>query len=163
MPLLMSVLLTFAMPGEAAPVQTAATQASASPLLGRWSLDITTLPFPPDARPKRVVMTLREVDAGHWAAEVEIIARGGVVIRSAGTMPLDGTPSPMQVGVEADHVSITLPQPNMLIMALSKAGTPGTTRIYTLTPGGDAMTETHVYVAPNGQLAQRTVTWRRVS
>ncbi|NWN23025.1 hypothetical protein GY661_24560, partial [Escherichia coli] len=46
------------------------------------------------------------------------------------------------------HVSFTTPEPNMLIMGLSKAGTPGTTRIQTVAPDRDTETETHVYLAP---------------
>ncbi len=48
--LLGTLLLAAAVPAAAGP-------APASPLLGSWSVDLTRLPIPPEARPKSVTIT----------------------------------------------------------------------------------------------------------
>jgi hypothetical protein len=74
----------------------------------------------------------------------------------------DGTPAPIIDNQEYDHVAITTPVPNVLIMALSKAGTPGTTRIFTLSADGNTDLETHVYQTPAGPLSMKTAEWKRL-
>lgn len=143
---------------QAAPAQVPAP----SPLLGRWALDISTLPFPPERLPKSVTTVLEDVGGGKWRMSVDIVGGDGSRSHAEAIAPLDGTPVPMAGSMEADHVSVTTPLPNMMIMALSAEGTPGTTRIFTVAPDGDTETETHVYPGPDGRLTQRTVRWTRI-
>ena len=135
---------------------------AASPFLGRWAVDVASLPLPPEQRPKSVTMTFSEAGAGKWTGSVAIVAPDGSVVHSTSTYPLDGTPSPIEPAGEYDHIAITTPLPNVLIMALSKEGTPGTTRIFTISPDGNTDIETHVYQTPEGPLSMKTAEWKRV-
>lgn len=134
----------------------------ASGFLGRWSVDVAKLPLPPQQRPKSVIMTFSDAGQGTWSTSVDIVALDGSVSHSVTTYTLDGTPAPIADNQEYDHVAITRPVPNVLIMALSKAGTPGTTRIFTLSADGNTDLETHVYQTSAGPLSMKTSEWKRL-
>ena len=133
-----------------------------SPFLGSWGVDVASLPLPPEQRPKSVTMTFRDAGGGKWTTTVEIVGLDGSTIRSISTYPLDGTPAPIAANGEYDHVAITTPLPNVLIMALSKEGTPGTTRVFTISPDGNTDIETHVYRTSEGPLSMKTAEWKRL-
>ena len=65
---LLSAVLLSALSLPAVPAL--AVEASPSPLLGRWSLDITTSALPEAQRPKQVVLEFKDAGAGRsfWAA-----------------------------------------------------------------------------------------------
>jgi hypothetical protein len=135
---------------------------SPSPFLGRWGVNVAKLPLPPEQRPKSVTMTFSEAGNGKWTGTVDIVAPDGSVSHSASTYALDGTPAAIVNNGEYDHVAITTPTPDVLIMALSKEGTPGTTRVFTLLPDGNTDIETHVYQTPQGPLSMKTAEWKRI-
>ena len=62
-----------------------------SPFLGRWSVEVAKLPFPPEQRPKSVTMTFSDAGGGKWTGTVDIVAPDGSVVHSASTYALDGT------------------------------------------------------------------------
>ena len=142
--------------------QAASAAPTASPFLGTWKVDIAKLPLPPEQRPKSVTMTFADAGAGKWTTTVDIVGPDGAAVHSVSTYPLDGTPATVNGNQEYDHVAITTPLPNVLIMALSKEGTPGTTRIFTIAPDGNTDLETHVYQTPAGPLSMKTAEWERV-
>ena len=43
---------------------------AASPLVGRWALDIASLPMPPEARPKSVTLAFAQPDEGTWRTDI---------------------------------------------------------------------------------------------
>lgn len=133
-----------------------------SSFLGRWGVDVATIPLPPEQRPRSVTMTFSDAGGGKWRTTVDIVAPDGTPVHSVSTYVPNGTPAAVTPVGEYDHVAITTPAPNVLIMALSKAGTPGTTRIYTLSPDGNTDTETHVYQTPQGPLSMKTAVWKRL-
>jgi len=134
----------------------------ASSFLGQWGVDVATIPLPPEQRPRSVTMTFSDAGGGKWTTTVDIVAPDGTPVHSVSTYVPNGTPAAVTPAGEYDHVAITTPAPNVLIMALSKAGTPGTTRIYTLSPDGNTDTETHVYQTPQGPLSMKTAVWKRL-
>jgi len=140
----------------------AAGPAPASPFLGRWGVDVAHLPLSPEQRPKSVTMSFSDAGGGKWTTLVDIVGPDGSDIHSAATYALDGIPAPITPDGEYDHVAMTNPAPNVLVMALSKAGTPGTTRIFTLSPDGNTDVETHVYQTPAGPLSMKTALWKRL-
>jgi hypothetical protein len=140
----------------------AAATSAKSPFLGTWSVDVAKLPLPPAQRPKGVTMTFSEASGGKWTTTVDIVALDGSVSHSVSTYALDGTPAPINDNGEYDHVAITTPLPNVLIMALSKEGTPGTTRVFTILPDANTDVETHVYETADGPLSMKTAVWKRV-
>jgi hypothetical protein len=133
-----------------------------SAFLGRWGVDVATISLPPEQRPKSVTMTFSDAGHGQWRTSVDIVSPDGTPVHSVSTYVPDGTPAAVAPDGEYDHVAITTPAPNVLVMALSKAGTPGTTRIYTLSPDGNTDIETHVYQTPQGPLSMKTAVWRRL-
>ena len=135
---------------------------SRSPFLGRWAVDLAKLPLPPEQRPKSVTMIFADAGGGKWTTTVDIVAPDGTTSHSVSTYRRDGVPVPIEGSDEYDHVAFTTPLPNVLIMALSKKGTPGTTRIYTIGPDGNTDIETHVYQTAEGPLSMKTAEWKRI-
>jgi hypothetical protein len=149
----------------AAAIQTApaTAQTSDSPLLGRWTVDVSRLPMPPEARPKSVTFTFRDAGAGKWSTNVDIISGDGSERHMSSTYGLDGTPSPIEGDkVEADTGAVKLPTPNVMVLALGKGGIPASTRVYTVAPDGKTMIETAVYFGDDGKPVMRTNYFTRV-
>ena len=81
---------------------------------------------------------------------------------AASVSALDGVPVAVQGNLEADTASTTMPRPDVLVMQLSRAGVPGSTRIYTLDASGDAMTETGANYGDDGKPMTRVNHFARV-
>lgn len=145
--------------GQAAP---AFAQAAASPLLGRWSVDISRLPMPPEARPRSVTITYSEAGLGKWRTNVDIIAADGSTSHAVAIADLDGTPAPVTGSPEADTTATTAPVPNVLVMALGRNGVPASTRVYAVAADGKSLVETAVYFSQDGMPIMRTNYFLRV-
>ncbi|MGE5563649.1 MAG: hypothetical protein ACM3ZV_10145 [Bacillota bacterium] len=139
-----------------------AASPAASPFLGRWGVEVSKLPLPPEQRPQSVTMTFSDAGGGEWTTTVDIVGPDGSANHFVSTSSLDGTPAPISANGEYDHVAMTTPVSNVLIMALSKEGTPGTTRIFTLSADGKTDIETHVYRTAEGLLSMKTAEWQRL-
>lgn len=127
-----------------------AAAAEKSPLLGSWSVDVTKLPVPEDQRPKSVIISFSEADAGKWHMDVEITLADGTYSHGITAFALDGSPSPASGNPEADLAAARLPAPGVLIVGLSKGGVPGSFRVYAIQPDGDHQIETASYFNPDG-------------
>lgn len=130
--------------------------ASSPPLIGQWSLDTSRLPMAPDARPKHVTITFKEVESDRVSMDVVIVYADGTEVHSKGTAALDGVPIAVEGSPEADAAAMKRPAPNVLVLGLSKAGMPASTRVYTASPDGASMTETMSALGPDGRPAMRT-------
>lgn len=151
---LTSTLAVAATPGSsaAAPSQ----HLAASTLLGNWVLDISRMPLPPEQRPKSVKFAFGDAGGNTLSMRVDIVYAPGQEVHSAGTAPIDGTPSAVTNSPEADTASFKLPAPNVLVMALQKHGVLVSTRIYSAMPDGHSLVETAVYPGKNGSVVMRT-------
>lgn len=138
-----------------------ARSSNASPLIGSWAVDVSRLPMPPAARPKRVTITFGTAAGGRWSTRVDIVDAGGVESRAIGTLPLDGTPVSV-TSLEADISAAKMPTPNVLVMQLGKNGIPGSTRIYTVAADGKTMVETAAYFDKGGKPILRTNYFTRI-
>jgi hypothetical protein len=138
--------------GAAAP----AGSPNVSPLVGSWSVDIARLPIPPEARPKSVTITFNDPGDGKWATQVEVVGADGSKSHAEGIATLDGTAAPVKGNFEADVAAVKLPAPNVLVMMLSRAGVPASTRIYTVAVDGESMVETAAYFEKDGSPVMRT-------
>lgn len=127
-----------------------------APLIGAWSVDVSRLPIPPEARPKRVVITFDRAGSDRLHIDVEIVDPAGRATHQTSTSDLAGTPTAIENGLEADIVSAKSPAPNVLVLALGKGGIPASTRIYAVQPGGRMMIETSVYFGEDGKPIMRT-------
>jgi len=137
-------------------------QSPKSPLLGKWALDVASMPFPPEARPKSVTITYSDAGDGRWRTNVDVVGRDGHEIRAAGTYPLDGTAVPSEGYPTVDTAATVLPAPNVMVTALYQKGMPRTTRTYTVAADGKTMTETVVWLNLNGKPEITTSRFNRV-
>ena len=153
--LLVAVVL-WGMPAFAAP-------ALESPLLGRWALDVATLPMPPEARPKSVSLEFRNVSDGRLASEVEIIDQQGGRMHSESTLSLDGTPGRALGNYWVDVIAAKMPSPEVLVMQFVYEKIPRSTRVYSISADGKVLTETEAYFKPDGTPMMRTAMFNRVS
>ncbi len=140
----------------------ALAQTAPSPLFGSWAVDVTRLPMPPEARPKSVIFTYGDAGGGKLRTSVDILGGDGSASHAVSTSALDGSAAPVIGSPEADTIALKSPQPNVLIMALSKGGIPGSTRIYVVAPDGKSLVETAVYFAQGGVPVMRTNYFTRV-
>lgn len=135
---------------------------SASPLLGKWAVDVSKLPIPPEARPKSVTFTVSDAGGGKWSTHVDIVAADGSASHGVAIYTPDGKPAPVTGSPEADTVSVMIPAADVLVMVLSKGGVPGSTRIYTVSADGKSQTETATYFDQKGKPVMRTNHFNRI-
>lgn len=123
----------------------AAKTVAPAPLLGHWTLDVSRLPMPPEARPKSVTLAFSETDGGKWKIQVDIVDASGSLRRAISTCAPDGSATSI-VGdnVEADVGAMKTPAPNVLVLGLGKSKMPASTRVYTVSADGKSMIETAV-------------------
>jgi len=142
-----------AQPAAVAPV-------AASPLAGRWSLDVTKIPE--EERPRAVTITFRPAAGGRWQTVVTIIAPDGSERVAESTAALDGVAVPVAGTMPfIDSVSLRQPDTDTLVMTLGKDGQRVSTRVYTAAKDGKSMTETIVWAA-QGMPDIVTTTFNRI-
>jgi hypothetical protein len=133
-----------------------AATSPASPLLGRWAVDTSRMPMPPEARPKSVTIAFADAGKDRLSMDVDIVYAPGNEVHSTNAVPLDGTSVAVTGTPEADAAATLRPQPNVLVVGLSKGGVPASTRIYTAAPDGKTMTEIVAFYDQDGKPAFRT-------
>lgn len=151
---LLAGIAVHALPAFAAP-------AMQSPLLGQWTLDVASLPMPPEARPQRVDLDFRDVDGGKLATHVEIVDQAGQRMHSESTLSLDGTPGRASGSYWVDVLAAKMPAPNVLVMQFVYQGIPRSTRVYSVSADGTALTETEAYFKEDGTPVMRTAVFHR--
>lgn len=150
------------MPQPAEQAQRAATaRVAASPLAGRWSLDVARLPE--SERPVAVTITFTPQADGRWHTLVSIENRKDARITAESTAALDGVAVPVGGSMAGiDSVALRQPEPGTLVMTLSKNGQKVSTRVYTVAEDGRTMTETIIWA--NGEMPDpKAITFNRVS
>ena len=160
MKVLFAILLLIAVLIQDAPAL--AKPSNESPLIGSWAVDVSRLPIPPTARPKRVTITFGDAGSGKLTTRVEIIDAGGAKNHAEATAPLDGTPVSVKGSMETDISAVKMPTPNVLVMQLGKGGIPASTRIYTVAADGKTMIETAAYFEKDGRPVLRTSYFTRL-
>jgi hypothetical protein len=133
-----------------------------SPLLGAWAVDVSRLPIPPEARPKSVTFTFAEAGEGKWTTHVDIVAADGSASHGVTTYMPDGTLAPVVGSGEADITAVMRPKADVLVMALSKGGVPGSIRTYAVAADGKSMIETAAYFGRDGRPVMRTNYFNRI-
>ena len=139
-----------------------AEDATVSPLIGTWAVDVAKLPIPPEARPKSVTITYSDAGAGQWRTLVDVTLPDGKMVRAKSTWAPDGKPVHVEGNLEADTVATRMPEPNVMVTALALGGVPGSMRTYTVSPDGKTMTETVVFFTKDGAPGMRTNLFNRV-
>lgn len=132
-----------------------------SPLVGAWTLDVASLPMPPQVRPQRVSLEFRDVAPDRWATKVEIIDAAGQRLDSASTVVLDGSPGKATGSYFVDVVAARMPEPNVLVMQFIFEGIPRSTRVYSVSADGAVLTETETYFLKDGTPKMRVARFKR--
>jgi DNA-binding CsgD family transcriptional regulator len=137
-----------------------AQAAAATPLAGRWSLDVARLPE--NERPLAVTITFTPRADGRWHTLVWIENRDGAKIKAESTAATDGVPVPVGGSfAEIDSVALRQPEADTLVMTLAKEGQRVSTRVYTVAKDGRSMTETIIWA--NGEMPEpKSVVFNRV-
>lgn len=133
-----------------------------SPLVGQWTLDVNTLPMPPEARPKSVHLDFRDAPDGKWTTHVEIIDQNNNKLFTQSTLSLDGTPGRASGTYWVDVLAARMPAPNVLVMQIVYQGIPRSTRVFSVSADGRVLTETETYFKEDGTPMQRTAFFSRV-
>ena len=133
-----------------------------SPLIGQWTLDVDTLPMPPQARPKSVHLEFRDAPDGKWKTRVEITDQNDQAMFTESTLPLDGTPGRASGNYWVDVIAAKMPAPNVLVMQIVYQGIPRSTRVFSVDADGRVLTETETYFKEDGTPMQRTAFFSRV-
>jgi hypothetical protein len=133
-----------------------------SPLVGQWTLDVSTLPMPPEARPKSVSLEFRDAPDGKWTTHVEIIEQNDNKMYTQSTLSLDGTPGRASGNYWVDVIAAKMPAPNVLVMQIVYQGIPRSTRVFSVSQDGKVLTETETYFKEDGTPMQRTAFFSRV-
>lgn len=121
-----------------------------APLAGSWLLDASLMPQ--DVRPQRVTMTFRPAPDGKWATRVEIVGPDGIRRHAESSAALDGVPVPVSGNLDIiDSVALRQPEPDTLVMTLSKGAARVSTRVYTVANDRRSMTETIVWSSDRRQ------------
>ena len=120
-----------------------------SPLVGSWSLDVDRIPA--EERPQRVTIDFsvspdNASGAPAWTTRIVITAADGTIRYAESTAIANGAPVPVSGNLDfIDSGSLRQPSPDTLVMTLSKAGAPVSTRVYTVAKDGQSMTETIIW------------------
>ncbi|HEX7693446.1 MAG TPA: hypothetical protein VF409_03090 [Sphingomonas sp.] len=158
MPLAIIAILTASVSGAPA----AAPQPAPSPFIGLWKLDTGSMTIPVEARPASVTAEFADAGAGMWNTTYVITAKDGSARRMTSQEHLDGQAAPIAGDqTDADSVAMTSPQPNVLVMGLSKSGNLGSVRVYTVSPDGKEMTESATAIGADGKPVVRRFRWIR--
>lgn len=146
---------------QAAPAHAASP--SKSPLIGRWSLDVSTLPMPPAVRPKRVDLEFREAPNGQWTTRVDIVDQNDGKMHSESTLSLDATPGRATGTYWVDVLAAKMPAPDVLVMQFVYEKIPRSTRVYTVSADRKTLTETETYFTSDGTPKMRTAQFSRAA
>ncbi|MDR6840591.1 hypothetical protein J2W94_000855 [Pseudoxanthomonas sacheonensis] len=142
-------------------IPTFAAPTAESPLLGRWTLDIGTLPMPPEARPKSVTLDFRDAAGGKLTTRAEIVDQSDNKMHAESTLSLDGTPGRASGTYWVDVLAAKMPAPNVLVMQFVYEGIPRSTRVYSVSADGRVLTETEAYFKEDGTPVMRTAFFTR--
>lgn len=143
-------------------VSASAPRQMSSPLLGRWTLDTSSMTIPVETRPASVTVEFADAGDGNWATRYVITAKDGSTRSMASRERLDGTSVPISGDhTEADTVAMISPQSGVLVMGLGKWGKLGSVRVYTVSADGREMIENAPIVGEDGKPLIRRFRWMR--
>lgn len=134
-----------------------------SPLIGRWTLDVSSLSMPPERRPKSVLIDFHETPDSKWATSVEIIDQNNKKMTTTATLDLNGAPGKASGTYWVDVVAATMPEPNVLVMQIVYQGIPRSTRVFSVSADGNRLTETETYFKDDSTPVQRIGLFSRVA
>jgi len=131
-------------------------------LEGRWALDVARMSQPPEARPKAVTIAFDDAGDGTWRMDVEIVDAAGDAVRMGTDLPTDGSPVAFERNPEADSAAMRMTSPGAMVLGLGREGIPASTRVYSVSDDGNAMTEVASYLDAAGKPLLRVNHFMRI-
>ncbi|MEQ1498491.1 MAG: hypothetical protein ABL914_07500 [Novosphingobium sp.] len=140
----------------------AAPRSSKSPFLGKWALDVATMPVTYGTPPKSVTYEFVDLGNGRWETRIHIVDDGGN--RDIAVSYLrDGLANASSgYAGEGDTAAVNSPAPNVLVMSLARDKQLESVRTYAVSANGREMTESAADVDDNGVPFVRNFRFRRI-
>ena len=134
-----------------------------SPFLGKWELDVATMPVTYGAPPKSVTYEFVDLGNGRWETRIHIVDDGHGVRDIAVSYARDGQ-SNKGTGYagEGDNAAVNSPAPNVLVMSLARNKQLESVRTYAVSANGREMTESAADVDDQGVPFVRNFHYRRI-
>lgn len=134
-----------------------------SPFLGKWALDITSMPVTYGAPPKSVTYEFVDLGNGRWETRIHIVDDGHGVRDIAVSYARDGQ-SNKGTGYagEGDNAAVNSPAPNVLVMSLARNKQLKSVRTYAVSANGREMIESAADVDDDGVPFVRNFRFTRI-
>lgn len=141
-----------------------APQAAPSPFLGRWALDLGTMPVTYGTPPQSVIYAFSDIGGGRWETTIDITMADGDNRHIAVQYQRDGGAYKSEGDkLEGDTAAIGSPGPNVLVMSLSRDKNLESVRVYMVSADGQTMTESAADVDDEGVPFVRNFTFHRIT
>jgi hypothetical protein len=133
-----------------------------SPFLGKWALDVKSMPVTYGTPPKSVTYEFVDLGNGRWETRIHIVDDGGVRDMAVSYARDGQANSGSGYAGEGDSAAVNSPAPNVLVMSLARDKQLESVRTYAVSPNGREMTESAADVDDNGVPFVRNFHYRRI-
>ncbi|MFM5913617.1 MAG: hypothetical protein ACKOPR_02560 [Chakrabartia godavariana] len=125
----------------ATPVGGAIAAPAKSPFLGKWALDVKTMPATYGTPPKSVTYEFVDLGNGRWETRIHIVDDGGVRDMAVSYRRDGQANSGSGYAGEGDTAAVNSPAPNVLVMSLAREKQLESVRTYAISANGREMIE----------------------
>jgi hypothetical protein len=151
-------LLGLAASGPAAP------PVAKSPFLGKWALDVKSMPSTYGAPPISVTYEFIDLGNSRWETRIHIVDDNHGVRDMAVGYRRDGQANAGSgYAGEGDSAAVNSPAPNVLVMSLAREKQLESARTYTVSANGREMTESAADVDDEGKPFVRNFRFTRIA
>jgi hypothetical protein len=158
---LRAAIASFCLLGLAASAGAVAPIAKA-PFLGKWALDVKSMPATYGTPPESVTYEFVDLGNGRWETRIHIVDDGGVR-DIAVSYARDGQANASSgYAGEGDTAAVNSPAPNVLVMSLARDKQLESVRTYAVSADGREMTESAADVDDNGVPFVRNFRFTRI-
>ncbi len=135
---------------------------AAAPFLGKWALDVKSMPVTYGTPPRSVTYEFVDLGNGRWETRIHIVDDGGVR-DIAVSYARDGQANASSgYAGEGDNAAVNSPAPNVLVMSLARDKQLESVRTYAVSADGREMTESAADVDDNGVPFVRNFRFTRI-
>jgi hypothetical protein len=133
-----------------------------SPFLGKWALDVKTMPVTYGAPPKSVTYEFVDLGNSRWETRIHIVDDGGVRDMAVGYRRDGNANAGSGYAGEGDFAAVNSPAPNVLVMSLAREKKLESVRTYAVSANGLEMIESAADVDDNGVPFVRNFRFTRI-
>lgn len=134
-----------------------------SPFLGKWALDLRSMPATYGTPPKSVTYEFVDLGTGRWETRIHIVDNDHGVRDIAVSYARDGQANRgTGYAGEGDNAAVNSPAPNVLVMSLARDKQLESVRTYAVSANGREMIESAADVDDNGVPFVRNFRFTRI-